>query len=67
MAAPATAARPAPTAELTSVRLASLLGVPVDWAPAEPDALDCDALPEAAAEDDAEVVSFLHVTFDGTE
>lgn len=48
------------------MRLASLLGVPVDWAPAEPEALDCDALPEAA-EDDAVVVSFLHVTFDGTE
>jgi hypothetical protein len=52
---------------VTSVRLASLLGVPVDWAPAEPEALDCDALPEAAAEDDAEAVSFLQVTFEGTE
>lgn len=64
---PTTAARPAPVAEATSVRLASLLGVPVDWAPAEPDALDCVALPEAAPEGDAEVVAFLHVTFDGTE
>jgi hypothetical protein len=52
---------------VTSVRLAALLGVPVDWAPAEPEALDCDALPEAAAEDDAVVVSFLQVTFEGTE